>query len=197
MPVVAAGELDDELASGEAARQADGGHRRLGPGRDEAEPLDGSATHDLLGQLDLGSGGRAVRRAAGDRLRDGGEDLGVGVPEQHRPPAADEVDVLVAVGVGEVGAAGALDEAGCAADCVERADRELTPPGVTARARSNRAADAVVVGGGGSPGHSPRASQARRTQPPAHAVWDSSTARLLPASMERVPIVWTMTHTGR
>ena len=50
--------------------------------------------------------------AAGDRLRDGGEDL-VGVPEQHRPPAADEVDVLVAVGVGEVGAAGALDEAGC------------------------------------------------------------------------------------
>ena len=30
--------------------------------------------------------------------------LGVGVAEQHRPPGADQVDVLVAVDVGEPGA---------------------------------------------------------------------------------------------
>src|SRR5690606_11779962 len=36
MSVVAAFELDDEIAPGEAAREANGGHRRLGAGRDEA-----------------------------------------------------------------------------------------------------------------------------------------------------------------
>ena len=38
--VVAAGELDDDVAAGEAAGQADGAHRRLGAGADHADHLD-------------------------------------------------------------------------------------------------------------------------------------------------------------
>ena len=38
--VIAAGELDDDIAAGEAARQANGAHRRLGAGADHAHHLD-------------------------------------------------------------------------------------------------------------------------------------------------------------
>ena len=41
VPVVAALELHDGRAAGRAAGEADGGHRRLGPGRDQADHLDG------------------------------------------------------------------------------------------------------------------------------------------------------------
>ena len=103
MPVVAAGELDHLGAAGEAARQPDRRHRRLGAGGDQPHLLDRlDPGHDLLGELDLALAGRAEGRAAGDRLLDGGDHLGVRVAEDHRPPRAHEVDVLAAVGVGEV-----------------------------------------------------------------------------------------------
>ena len=105
MAVVAAGELHDDVAAGEAAGQPDRRHRRLGAGGDEADPLDRRTRDDLLGELDLGLGRGAVRRAAGDRGRDRRLHLGVGVAEQHRAPRADQVDVLVAVDVGQPGAA--------------------------------------------------------------------------------------------
>src|SRR6478736_4248829 len=66
--VVAAGELHDDVTTGEATRQPDRRHGGLGAGGDEPDPVDGRARHDLLGQLDLGLGGGAVRRPARDRL---------------------------------------------------------------------------------------------------------------------------------
>ena len=90
-----------------AARQPDRRHGRLGAGGDEADPLDRRARDDLLGQLDLGLGRGAVGRTAGDRAGHGRLHLGVRVAEQHRAPRADQVDVVVAVGVGEPGARGA------------------------------------------------------------------------------------------
>ncbi len=118
-----AGCYHGHVATGEAAGQPDRRHRRLGARRHEPDPLDGRAGDDLLGELDLGLGRSTVRRAAGDRRVDGGQHLGVGVTEQHRPPRADQVDVLVAVDVGQPGARGRADEPGRAADRVERADR--------------------------------------------------------------------------
>ena len=64
----------------------------------------GRAGDDLLGELDLGLGRGAERRAARDGRRDGRLDLRVRVAEQHRAPRADQVDVVVAVDVGEPGA---------------------------------------------------------------------------------------------
>src|SRR5215467_5501583 len=54
MPVVAALELQDLLASGEAAGQAQRAHRGLGAGGDEAHLLDARDQADhAVGQLDL------------------------------------------------------------------------------------------------------------------------------------------------
>ncbi len=140
--VVAAGELHDQVPPGEAAGQPDRGHGGLGARRHEPDPLDGGPGHDLLGELDLGRGRGAVRRAAGDRLGDCCEHLGVGVAEQHRTPGADQVDVVVAVDVGQPRAPGGPDEPGGPAHGVEGADRGVHP------ARRHRAG-AVEPGGGG------------------------------------------------
>ena len=121
--VVAAGELHDHVATGEAAGQPDRRHRRLGAGGDEPDPLDRRAGHDLLGQLHLGPGRRAVRRTAGHRRAHRRLDLRVRVAQQHRPPRADQVDVLAAVDIGQPGALGGGDEPWGAADRVERPHR--------------------------------------------------------------------------
>ncbi len=49
--------------------------------------------------------------------------------EDHRPPRADQVDVLVAVDVGQPGARGRADEARGAADGVERPHRGVDATG--------------------------------------------------------------------
>jgi len=51
------------------------------------------------------------------------------VAQDHRAPGADVVDVALAVGVPEVGALGARDEARRAAHGLEGAHGEFTPPG--------------------------------------------------------------------
>ena len=75
------------------------------------------------GQLDLAGRRGAERRAAGERVRYRRHHGGVGVPEDHRPPGADEVHVLAPVHVEQVRARGPVDEPGHPADRPERADR--------------------------------------------------------------------------
>ena len=119
--VVAAGELHDQVAPGEAARQADGRHGGLRPGGDEADGVDARAVDDLLGQLHLGHRRGPVRRPAPHGVQDRRLDLGVGVPEQHRAPRPDQVHELATVGVGEPRPAGGRDEARGPADGAEGA----------------------------------------------------------------------------
>ena len=68
MTVIAAGELDDQVAPREGTRHADGAHDRLGPGRHAAHLLDRRIPADhALGELHLGLARRAVGRAALER----------------------------------------------------------------------------------------------------------------------------------
>ena len=121
--VVGAGELDDDLAPGSGAGEADGAHRSLGAGAGHAQHLDrGDAIGDLLGKLDLGGGWGAVGGAAPRRLDQRGEDRGVGVAEDQRPPGADPVEVAVAVDIDQLTALTALDEDRLAADLAHRPD---------------------------------------------------------------------------
>ena len=114
MPVVAPGELHDQPTARGRPGQPDRGHDRLGARGGEAHPLDrGDDTpHDRLGQLELGQARGAEGRRAGDRRLDRGDDLGVGVTEDHRPPAADEVDIRPAVDVDDPRALRRGDEPG-------------------------------------------------------------------------------------
>ncbi len=127
--VVAPGELHDQVASGEAAGQPDGRHRRLGAGGHQAHLIDRRAGHDLLAELDLRQGRRAERRTARDRLGHGFDDRWMGVPQDQRSPRGHQVDVLVAVGVIQVGAGAAGHEARGATDSPEGAHGAVDPAG--------------------------------------------------------------------
>ena len=128
--VVAAGELHDLGAAGEAAGQPDRGHRRLGAAGHQPQLLDRrDPVDDLLGERDLALGRRTERRALRHRGVHGLDDRRVGVAEHQRPPRADQVDVLAAVGVDDVRAVPADHEPRRAADGAERAHRRVDPAG--------------------------------------------------------------------
>src|SRR5213078_1634056 len=97
--VVAAGELHDSRATGEAAGEADRRHRRLGAGADEPHLLDrADPGDDLLGELDLALGRRTEAGAAADLGPHRVDNGGMRMAEDDRAPGADEVDVVTAVG---------------------------------------------------------------------------------------------------
>ena len=109
--VVGAADLDHPLLAGEGPRAADGRHHALGAGAEHAEHL--ARRHEpvhQLGQLEL-----VLVEEAGDRARllhhfgDLAPDRLVVAAEDGRPARLQEVDVLVAVDVPEVGALGLLD----------------------------------------------------------------------------------------
>ena len=80
-------------------------------------------------QFDLERAGRAEAQALLDGLGHRGNDFGMGMAGDHRPPGADVVDVSIAVDVDQVGALGAFDERRRAADRGERAYRRIDAAG--------------------------------------------------------------------
>ena len=128
---------------------------------------------DLLGELDLALGRRAEGQSAADGAPHRRDHRGVRVAEDHRPPRADQVDVVAAVGVDQVRARAADHEPRGAADSAERAHRRVHPAGShPLRALEQRG------GGGGrpAPGQSPRPARAHglgmrqdRARPQQHA----------------------------
>ena len=142
--VVAALELDHQVARGEAAGEADGGHAGFGAGGGEAEALDRrKALDDELGKVGLGSGGGAERRGVGGGAPDGFDDWRKGVAEDHGSPGVEEVEVAVAVDVKEEGSFGAVEEGGSAADGAEGADGRVDS------AREEMLGAVLHVAGGG------------------------------------------------
>ena len=126
--VVAPGELHDQRAAGEAARQPDRRHGRLRSRGHQPDHLDRChPAHDLLGELDLGRSRGPEGEAAGDRLADGRHHARVRMPQDHRPPRADEVHVRVAIHVGQVRAGARGHEPRGPADRAERAHRRVHP----------------------------------------------------------------------
>ena len=121
--VVAALELDDEVAAGESAGEADGGHAGFGAGGDEAELLDGGkAVGDEFREIGFGGDGGSEAGALGGGLLDGFDDGRKGMAKDHRPPGAEEVEVAVAIFVVEVCAFGVGEEGWVSAYGAEGAD---------------------------------------------------------------------------
>jgi len=121
--VVAAFELDDEVAAGESAGETDGGHAGLGAGGDKAEFFDGGeAASDEFGQICFGGDGGSKAGAFGSGLLDGFDYGGKGVAEDHWAPGAEQIEVSVAVFVVEVGAFGVGKEGRVSAYGAEGAD---------------------------------------------------------------------------
>jgi len=123
-------ELDDALAPGERAGDAERGLRCLGPRIDEAQlPQRRDQRTDLLGQHVFPGGrrpeARSQRRCFGDGLHDGG----MRMSGEERAPGEHVVDVPVAVLVVEPRLLAARDEQRVAGDSAERAHRRVHAAG--------------------------------------------------------------------
>ena len=122
VPVVAARELQDEVAARRAAREAHRAHRGFRARGHEPHLLHRrERLRDALGELDLALRRRAVGRAARQRAAHGRQDRPVRVPEDERPVRHDPVDVPVSVRVDQRRAAALLHEERLAAHGRERA----------------------------------------------------------------------------
>jgi hypothetical protein len=96
--VIAAFELQDQVAPGESPRHTNRRHRRFGTAVHEADHLDRrDAADDLLGELDFLGSRRPVVRALADGTLRGLGDFGVRVTQNQRAPREHVVYVLGAV----------------------------------------------------------------------------------------------------
>ncbi len=128
--VIAALELDDEVAAGESAGEADGGHAGFGAGGDEAEFCNrGETVGDEIGEVGFGGDGGSEAGAFGGGLLDGFDDGREGVAEDHGTPGAEEVEVAVAVFVEEICAFGVGEEGWISAYGAEGADWRVDSAG--------------------------------------------------------------------
>ena len=126
MTVVAACELDDARPGGCCPGDSHRGGGCFGARVHHSNHVDRRhERHDEFGQLHLLGRWHAVGSASAGRLLDGGDDIGVGVTKDDGSPRGDEIDEVVAVDGGEVGAGGRCHERWGAAYSVKRPDRRV------------------------------------------------------------------------
>mmetsp|Transcript_60032 Transcript_60032/g.82502 ORF Transcript_60032/g.82502 Transcript_60032/m.82502 type:complete len:216 (-) Transcript_60032:77-724(-) len=123
MAVVAALELDDSLAPGEGAHQADHAHARLRAAVREAHHLDGGHSLDhhlrqVVLQKRRGTEGGALLHLLVQGLQDGV----IRVANDGRAPGADVVNVLVAINIPRIRALDPVKDHRVAAHGLEGAD---------------------------------------------------------------------------
>ena len=124
--VVAARELDDQVALGEGARGAHRAHVGLGAGAGHAQQLDRrEGLLDGLGQLHLGHGRGAEGAAALEGALGRRDDLPAGVAEHQGAPGQAVIHEAPAVAGDEPGAGARPDEHGRAAHGLEGPHRRV------------------------------------------------------------------------
>jgi len=119
--VIASEKFENFRSIGYGAGEAYGAHDGLGSAVDEPDEVDGGeCIYDDFGELCFGFAAGAETEAFACGLLYGPDDFGVCVSDDCGPPGSDEVDVLVAVHVGDVGALCGFEEDGVASDTAER-----------------------------------------------------------------------------
>ena len=115
---------------GKAAGQANRAHRGFGAGIHQPHFLDRrNRLDDQLGQFAFGFGRSAKTGAARGGFLHRRDHLRMRVPQDHRSPGADVVDVAIAVDVVQIGAFAALEEDRLAAHAAKRAGRAVHAAG--------------------------------------------------------------------
>ena len=111
MPVIAAIEFDHRVPPCGTSSQAQGRHARLGARIDHAHHLQGGDdVAQQLRHLDLEIGGSAKAGAAFENATQGIGDHGRSMAQDHGTPGSYVVDILLAVGIGNVSTAGIANE---------------------------------------------------------------------------------------
>ena len=121
MPVIAAIELENQVAPSKCPCQAQRRHRRFGPRADETHKVDTrKGLFDQLRQIHLGLGWGPVARTARCGILDGGDNAWMSVAGDERAPRSQIVDISIAVGVPDDRAFASSDEAWRSADGTKR-----------------------------------------------------------------------------
>ena len=124
--VVAAFEFHQQVASGMAARQADGAHGGLGTGRNQAHHLQrGREAAEDFRQFDFSGNRRAEGKAIGGNPLYGLDDFGVRVSQAQRPPRSDIIQILPPFHVGEARAFSLGEKTRRAANGTKSAHRRI------------------------------------------------------------------------
>lgn len=130
MSVIAAEEFENFRSIGCGSGESDGAHDGFGPAVDETDEVDGGeCVYDDFGELCFGFAAGAETEALVCGLLNGLDDFGVCVSDDCRPPCSDEVDVLVAIDVGDVCTLCGFEEDGVATDAAERSDGAVDATG--------------------------------------------------------------------
>ena len=122
MAVIAAFKLQNEIALGEAAGEANGAHGGFGAAGNEANLFDErNRRGDQRCEFQFKLGSDAKAGAAFRLIGNGGGDTGICVAQDQRAPRAHVVEQLVAIRVVQVLARTTFDDQRLAADGAERA----------------------------------------------------------------------------
>ena len=109
--VVAAFELDDFIAAGKTARQADGAHGGFGTGVHHAHHVHGrNQLGDQFRHLDFHFGRRTEAQAALGGFNHGVTNGRVVVTKHHRAPGADVIDIGFAIDIIQIRAVSTFDK---------------------------------------------------------------------------------------
>ncbi len=140
--VVAAIELEHDVATSRCPREADGRHGRLGAGVDEADALEAGGLRDAAAELDLAGGecskGGAFPRSLADRLNN----RRGGMAENERPEGGNKIDIAAAFRIEHERTLAAGNRDGISANGAERADRTVH---ATREETRSRIAEAGVI----------------------------------------------------
>jgi len=130
MAVITAVKLDDFIAFGVPARQADGAHAGFGAAVGHAHLFDaGNHAANQLGHRQFERVGNSKAGAKLGRVFDGGDNFGVSVSENSRAPSHHVIDKFVAIDVPNFAALGFIDKERRPAHSPEGTDRRIHPTG--------------------------------------------------------------------
>ncbi len=111
MAVVIAREFDHDIAPREPAGQTQSAHRGFSSRIHQPHLLDRRhGRDDQVGQFTLGLGRRSEARPAGNRRLERRGHGWMAMPEDHRSPGADVIDVAIAVEIEEIRPAAPLEK---------------------------------------------------------------------------------------
>ena len=121
--MVAPLKLDNFVSPGRAAREADGAHSCFGTRACHSNLLKtGYQVAKTLGEFNFDFGRAAEAQAVLRCLNDGIANLRMVMAHDHRTPRKHIVDVLIAIGIEDIGAVGSLHESWCSANRFEGSD---------------------------------------------------------------------------
>ncbi len=126
VPMIVAGEFDDDVAARVAACQPNRTHRRFRPRVNQANLFDGRhKLDDQFGNLVFGPGGRAKTSASSHGGQNRVDDRRMSVPQNHRPPGTDVVEIPIAIDIDQPGPFAPFKHDRLATNRSERASRTI------------------------------------------------------------------------